>query len=100
MPELAFIFILGSICSLITSLSFAYSQLSKYKTKKYLQLQKNLAQLKLRYSGIESSVQKINSEVLTEIENEVKLAQRKEIDRAKTTYCLFGFAAIILSWFS
>lgn len=41
---------------------------------------KNLVQLKLRYSDIESSVQKINLEVLTDIENELKLAQRKEID--------------------
>lgn len=98
MPELAFMFSVGSLASLLTALAFAYTQLAKYKSKSYLQLQQNLAQLKLRYSDIESSVQKINSEVLADIENEVKLAQKKEISRAKTTYSLFGFAAVILSW--
>lgn len=98
MPELAFMFSVGSFLSLLTAIVFAYTQLSKYKSKAYLQLQQNLARLKLRYNDIESSVQKISSEHLELIEAEVKSAQKKEISRAKTTYTLFGFAAVILSW--
>lgn len=97
MPELAALFLMGSTASFLTALFFAYSQLSKYKSKSFLQLQKNLGLVQLRYSDIESSVQSLNGDV-ENVEAEIKNALQIDKQKAKSTYILFGFFAVFLSW--
>ena len=97
MPELAALFLIGSTASLLTAVAFAYFQLSKYKSPSNLQLQKNLGLLRLRYNDIESSVESLNAEV-ENVETEIWQALKAEKQKAQSTYILFGFFAVFLSW--
>ena len=88
MPELAAAFSTGLVVSLITSLLFAFLQLKRYRSKPYLQLQKNLALINLQWNDLNGNLQDYN-------EKQVEA----EIRKARHTYFFIGCMATILSWF-
>ena len=87
MPELAIIYSVGCLFSLIVGCVFSLQQRAQYKSEKFLKLQRNLKQINLRYNDLESA-----------IEDNIEGASVKEYSRARNTYMLFTSAATILSW--
>ncbi len=87
MPELFFIFVLGSLVSLMTGGLLIFLQLSKYKSKNYLLLQKNLKKINLRWNDLEGDTETFSD-----------VSEENEIQKARTTYILFCLVGVILSW--
>lgn len=87
MPELAAGFAIGAALSLIASFLFAYFQLSKYRSLRYLNIQKNLAVIGFRWNDLEGR-----------LEPDQPGANKREVSKARNTYIMFGAAATVLSW--
>lgn len=88
MPELAMMFLMGAVLSLITGALFTFQQMRFYKSFQFLTLQKNLQHIGLRWNDINS-----------EPEDFSEGRQQKEIARARFSCLLFTFFAVFLSWF-
>ena len=87
MPELAFVFIIGVLLSLVTGSCFTYLYLSKYKSPHYIVLQKNLIKINLRWNDLEGCT-----------ENFIEEANELEYVKARSTYMIFSLVCVILSW--
>ena len=87
MPELFAIFLLGSILSLITGLIMLFLQLAKYRSDRFLMVQKNLQKIDLRWNDLEGGTEPVAAR-----------STENEIARARTTYILCCLFAMMFSW--
>ena len=92
MPELAAVFLLGSVFSLVTAALFTFWQMRHYSSLKFQTLQKNLAKIGLRWNDLNSGAEEVS-------EGHQKLLEEKERSRAFHTYLIFGTIGVVLSWF-
>lgn len=88
MPELAALYSVGVLCSLVATIFFAITEMNFYRRQDYLLLQRNLNQIGQRWSQLSGRIEKIAESTTDE----------EEKQKVQTTFLLFGFAAVILSW--
>lgn len=88
MPELAAFYSVGVLCSFIATLFFAITEMGFYRRSDYLILQSNLNQVGKRWSQLSGRVELLSESVTDE----------EEKQKVQTTFILFGFAAVVLSW--
>ena len=88
MPELAAVFLLGSVLSLVTAGLFTFWQMQHYQSYKFQTLQKNLGKIGLRWNDLNSGAEEISEG-----------REEKEKSRALLTYIIFGIIGVVLSWF-
>ena len=88
MPELAAIYSVGVLCSFIATVFFAVTEMNFYRRKDYQVLQSNLNQVGQRWSQLSGRIELISESTTDE----------EEKQKVQTTFILFGFAAVILSW--
>lgn len=87
MPELAFIGTLGGLTSLIFGAIVFYMELSKFKDSRYLQLQKNLNTVQLRWNDLAGDLESI-----------LDGSFEKEKNKLITTLSMMTGFAFLLSW--
>lgn len=87
MPELAFIFLLGSVLALVAGVLFTLTQLSRYSSTPYRFLQQNLAKIQLYWNDLEGAVGPHGEQ-----------PSGREYRRARATYITFTVIAVLLSW--
>lgn len=88
MPELAAFYSVGVLCSFIATLFFAITEMNFYRRQDYLVLQSNLNQVGQRWSQLSGRVELLSESITDE----------EERQKVQTTFLLFGFVAVILSW--
>lgn len=88
MPELAAIYFLGFLASLVLGSIFGINQRAKYHSKSYLLLQKNLKLLNLRWNDLNLSVETFKDEH----------QQAKEYQKARLTSFSIILVGMLLSW--
>lgn len=87
MPELAFIFVLGSVLALVAGVLFTLTQLSRYGSIPVRFLQQNLEKIQLRWNDLEGAVAPYENGVAD-----------REYRRARATYLTFTVIAVFMSW--
>ena len=93
MPEVAGFYAAGLLLSLILGVWFGIKQCSRYYSKSYLLLQKNLQRINLRWNDLNLSVESLHP-LATSGEQQ----GAEEYHKAKISMIFFIAAMTILSW--
>lgn len=90
MPELAAMYLVGAVVSMIVGLAFGLKQRAKYHKSSTLCLQKNLKKIGYRWNDLNLSVEAIVEDA--------EGADQAEYKKARFTSILFTIVAVAFSW--
>ncbi len=97
MPEIAGFYLVGVLITATIGLVFGSRQRSRYHSKQYIILQKNLQKIELRWNDLNAAVEKIK--IPEDINPENSAHQfREEYGNARKSALILLSSASVLSW--